>query len=269
MADRVFIDQLDEVWTSIAALGRDLTPDEWDQPTDCPGWTVKDHLSHIIGTESVLLGRPRPPAAPAGLAHVHNPMGEMNEAWVDARRTTAGRAVLAEFESLTKERLAGLRAMTDEQLDAETPSPVGNVPYHVFMQVRVFDCWVHEQDMRRAVGRPGHLTGPAAEAAVDRITSGFGFVVGKRVAPPDGTTVVVRLSAPLARTLAVEVVDGRARPVEAPAQPTVTVETTGETYARLAAGRLDGASALADGLVKISGDDAIGRSLVTQLNTTP
>jgi hypothetical protein len=35
------------------------------------------------------------------------------------------------------------------------------------MHIRIFDCWVHEQDMRRATGRPGHLTGPVVHTTSD------------------------------------------------------------------------------------------------------
>ena len=33
----------------------------------------------------------------------------------------------------------------------------------MFLQLRVLDNWLHEQDIRRALGMPGHLGGPAAE----------------------------------------------------------------------------------------------------------
>jgi len=38
------IGKLEHVWSSLSALGASLTPDEWNLPTDCPGWTVKDHV---------------------------------------------------------------------------------------------------------------------------------------------------------------------------------------------------------------------------------
>ena len=61
MADRSFIDHLQSEWASIDALGHELTDDDWAHHTDCPGWTVKDQLSHVVGTESMLLGRDGPP----------------------------------------------------------------------------------------------------------------------------------------------------------------------------------------------------------------
>jgi len=281
MPDRAFIDQLAEVWRSTAAACEDLSPEQWDAMTECPGWTVRDQLAHVIGTESVLLGRPSPDPAPPGLPHVRNPMGEMNEAWVEARRQLPGDKVLAEFEDVTGARLAALGAMTDEELEADTPSPLGVVPYATFMEVRVMDCWTHEQDIRRALGRAGHLDGAAAETAIRRFVSSFGYVVGKRVAPPEGSTVVLDLapsapsassasSAPLAaRTVALVVRDGRAKPTDPPADPTVRITTDVQTYSCLATGRWTADHAIAAGRVTFTGDEALGRRVVDSLSITP
>jgi hypothetical protein len=125
---------------------------------------------------------------------------------------------------------------------------------------------VHEQDMRRAVGRPGHLTGSVADAAMGRIVGSMPFVIGKRAAAPDGTTVVFELVAPLPGSYAFGV-DGRAHPVDvAPEAPTVRLRTDGETFARLACGRIDPAEALADGRVVVDGDSELGRRVAEHLN---
>jgi len=269
MADRTSIDRLAQVWGSTAELCRGFTAEQWGLPTDCPGWSVKDNVSHLIGTESMLLGRPSPSPAPPGLAHVRSPMGEMNEAWVSARRPQPGPEVLAEFEDVTAKRLAGLRAMTDDQLEAETPSPIGKVPYSTFMDVRVMDCWVHEQDIRRATARPGGLDSDAAEAAVRRLTSTFGYVVGKRAGAPDGSSVVLDLTGPLGRTTAVALSGGRAAAVDPPSEPTVCLTMSGETFVCLATGRREGAEALDTGEVSMRGDANLGRRVVTNLATMP
>jgi len=137
------------------------------------------------------------------------------------------------------------------------------------MEIRVFDCWVHEQDIRRAVGRVGHLDGRVAELAMGRITGALGFVVGKRVAPGDGVSVVVELGPPLGTTLAVEVTGGRAGAVAPPAEPTVRIRSDGEAWLCLGTGRWTAAEALARGRVTLAGDEALGRRIVEQLATTP
>ena len=51
-------DLLEETLRATIDVGQQLSDDEWELPTDCPGWTVKDHVSHLIGTERMLQGLP-------------------------------------------------------------------------------------------------------------------------------------------------------------------------------------------------------------------
>ena len=60
---------------------------EWEKTTDCPGWSVKDNLSHIIGTEATILGRPAPDHDPGEKPWIRNPVGAGNEIHVDYRRS--------------------------------------------------------------------------------------------------------------------------------------------------------------------------------------
>ncbi len=52
--------QLADEWAAIAALGAELNEDDWNAPSDLPGWTAKDCLSHMVGSELMLLGEPAP-----------------------------------------------------------------------------------------------------------------------------------------------------------------------------------------------------------------
>ena len=68
------------------------------------------------------------------------------------------------------------------------------------MRIRVMDMWFHEQDIREAVGEPGHLAGPGARRrALAEVVAALGYVVGKRVGAPAGTTVRFELTGPVAR----------------------------------------------------------------------
>jgi len=264
--DQTLVDQLGLVWASLGALGDTLSEAEWKTPTDVPGWTVQDNLTHVEALEWMLLGRPAPDhEIPDDLPHVKNDFGRTNELFVDSRRGYTGAEALAEFREVTAERLAQLRGFGPDDFGAASFTPVGPGTVRDLLPFRVFDAWVHEQDMRRAVDRPGHLDGPVAEMAMARLTGSLPFVVGKKVAPPDGTTVVVDLGPPLGSRHAL-VVEGRARFLDdVPAHPTVTIRTNGETFARLACGRLD-PTAAGRGPVTIDGDEALGRRIVEALN---
>src|SRR5258706_15331547 len=102
------IDTLDAIWRSTSALGAELDEKQWQLATDLPGWTVQDNLAHMIGTERMLQGLPPAAALAEPGAHVKNPIGQFNEAEIEARRGHTGSAVLAEWNALAELRLATL-----------------------------------------------------------------------------------------------------------------------------------------------------------------
>jgi uncharacterized protein (TIGR03083 family) len=134
-----------------------------------------------------------------------------------------------------------------------------------FLHIRVLDCWIHEQDMRRAVGKPGHEGGPAAEHTIDRLLRTIPIVVGKRAATPEGRAVVVEITGGVTRRLVCEVSEGRAAIVaRSTVDPLATISFDSETFIVLATGRRPG-QAVADRIV-LTGDEAPGQLVVDNLN---
>lgn len=267
--DEPVVDRLAEVWASLDTLCDDLTEVEWKTPTALPGWTVQDCLSHVVGVERMLLGDPQPAVDVSHLTYVKDPFAEAMEAWVEQRRSRSGAEVLAEFREQIPRRLEHLRAMTTEDFDRPGFSPIGEVPYRDFMGVRVFDCWMHEQDIRLALDRPGHLTGPVVDVALVRFRAALGYVIGKKAGAPEGSSVVLVTTGGPAVSFPV-VVEGRARLVDsAPAEPTVRITLPFETFVALGGGRWDAERARAAGGVTIEGDQALGERVLASLAFTP
>jgi len=259
------VDVLDEVWSAIIGLGELLEPDEWELPSECPGWTVRDVVAHMVGTERSLLGdtAPDPVSEPV---HVHNEIGARNEGWVLSLRNTSGPDVLALFGDVTRRRLAQLRSWPSARFDEVGPSPTGMVPYREFMQVRVMDCWVHEQDIRVATARPGHRQGPAATLAIGRLSSAMPFVVGKKAGAPEGSSVRFELTGDAPLRLDVVVHDGRAVIARGPiADPTVELRMDGEVFWRLGCGRVTGEAARSAGLIELRGQTELGERIVDSM----
>lgn len=231
------------VWDDIEALLAGLPEDEWQAASPLPGWDVKAVMAHMIGTESFLAGVPAPQADidVSTLEHVHNDIGVMNECWVRYLAGSSGGVVLARFSDITAHRRKALKAMPDEEWDAVTLTPVGQESYGRFMRVRVFDCWMHEQDIREALRWPSseeQLRGPASELALDEIAATMGYVVGKRAKAPEGSRVLFELTGALSRSIRVSV-DGRAQVVDdfGGQEPTVTIRLDGVQFTRLTGGR--------------------------------
>ena len=259
------IDKLEAIWRSTSALGAELDERQWKLPTDLPGWTVQDNLAHMIGTERMLQGLPPADALPEPGAHVKNPIGQFNEAEIEARRGRAGSEVLSEWDALAGLRLATLRGADEAHFAKEMMTPTGPGTMADFLHIRVLDCWIHEQDMRRAVARPGHLAGAAAEHTIDRLLRTIPVVVGKRAATPEGGAVIVDITGDVTRRVVCEVNGGRAAIVDAlAADPLATIRVDTETFLVLATGRRT-ASSIAD-RIELGGDRALGQRVVDNLS---
>jgi uncharacterized protein (TIGR03083 family) len=257
-------------WDSLDRLLTGLSEQQWQTPTPLPGWTVHNVVAHVIGTESVLHGISTPDADidVSTLVHVRNDVGVANECWVRHLSAESGADLHQRFRTLIADRRKRLSDMAIDDWNAPTLTPVGPDSYGRFMRVRVFDCWMHEHDIRDALDKPAseaELAGPEARLTLDEMATSMGFVVGKLGKAPDGSRVAIELTGPLARTIRV-VVDGRARLVEdfGGLEPTATIRADGVLFTRLAGGRAD----TADGGVELSGDKDVAARIVEHLNYT-
>jgi uncharacterized protein (TIGR03083 family) len=255
-------------WAAIEGLLAGLDEAQWAAATPCPGWSVHDVTSHIIGTELALCGeQPAPCLADVrARAHVHNDIGALNELWVESLREESPAAMVDRLRAVTEQRLAALSAMPDEEFNGPSWTPAGQATYARFMQIRTFDCWMHEQDIRDATGQPGNEDGPGAALSVDEIALALGYIVGKRAQAPDGSSVTFDLTGPLRRTLNV-VVEGRARLTgRLPGPATATIRLPLGTFTRLCGGRVRPEDV--SDQVTVTGDEALGARVVAALAYT-
>lgn len=259
------IENLAALWSSVDALCEGLSEEEWKRPTGCPGWTVQDQVAHLIDYESGALGRARPEhvVAEDAAAHLKNDIGKANEVGVDYRRSWPGAKVLAEFREVTADRLAQLRGLTEEDLAKEITTPAGPGTVADMLTLRVMDTWSHEQDMRRALGQPGHVEGPAVDEAIGYFLRFVPLVVVKRAGAPDGSTVLLHIGD--RPPVGIAVVDGRGKPTdELPQSHTVALRMPVTTFAALVGGRADRPDD-----IEVLGDSALGERIVGALGFMP
>lgn len=267
MAYEWIISALDDTWSSIHRLMHSQPLEAYHAPTACPGWDVQDVLSHLLGFEMMLRGAPVPTHEGSWPGYVHNPIGEINEAFVQAHRGEPGPEVLEEFRVATRRSVESLRTLSDAEWEKVGWSPEGERPYHRFQETRVLDSWIHLQDIRDALLQPEDDHGAGEEIVVNRFEAALPYIVGRKMRSPDGTVIQVNLSGRLARTVLLEVREGRAEPVASTTTPaTLEITTPVALFWRRAAGRISGQAFLDASATDVRGDRDVARAFAEALN---
>lgn len=256
----IALDNLRRCFDSVDGLLERLDAGQWATPSLCPGWTVRDVVSHLGSAEHMLLG------APPGSTATSLPLDLMGE-WIAAAEPLDDDAFLRRYRDTIVARRAELATFTETDLGQPSLTPIGPGTYGRFMEIRVFDYWVHEQDVRTPLGLPGHEAGPAAEMAIGEIHRSLPYVVGKKIGLPDGMSITFELTGPVERTMHL-VVAGRAALVDALDRADVTVTADSTTFALLACGRIDPQAAIDAGAIRWSGIDEWGERAARHLAFT-
>ncbi len=271
MTDRERLAGYVDVWwqavNDFTELLEQIPAEDWSTPTDLDGWDVKAIASHIAHLEGILAGAPEETVEVGEPAHVTGLMGLYTEQGVVARADKSPDHIINEIRSAATKRHTALLADPPTDASAKPERIFGGVgwTWNTLLRNRPLDIWMHEQDVRRAVGMPGGMDSPAAKHTADYLAESVGFVVAKRVGAPVGTTVVVEIagSAPLAFTVNE---NGRGEQLtEIPADPTVRVVTDREAFIVLAGGR----RTPEPGSVVVTGDAMLGQKILDTLAVTP
>ena len=121
--------------------------------------------------------------------------------------------------------------------------------------------------MRRALNMPGELEGPVAVHSVGRVARAMPFVAARKAQAPDGVTVVFDITGPAGRAVPVGIEGGRGSELESePPSPTVRITLDAETFTCLGCGRWDPGEALQSGRVSVTGDTALGETIIANMN---
>ncbi|MEU8783348.1 maleylpyruvate isomerase family mycothiol-dependent enzyme [Streptomyces sp. NPDC048637] len=263
-----------DAWThSIEAIAELVTPlveGEWNRATGLPGWSVRDVVSHVIGLECEMLGDPRPiHTLPRDLYHVRSESARRMEVQVDVRRHHTAPEMLGELEYTVIRRSRQLRNES-RQPDAVVRSPLGEDRSLEFvLQQRAFDVWAHEQDLRRALGKPGNLDSPGAQVTRDLLVKTLPGVVAKRAQAPADSAVVFDVSGPLEflRTVRIDAEGNATIDGSVSLGPTVTLALDWDTFHQLACGRVRPAAVAEQ--VKIEGDAELAAAILDHFAVTP
>ncbi|MCD6031764.1 MAG: maleylpyruvate isomerase family mycothiol-dependent enzyme [Thermomicrobiales bacterium] len=143
----------------------DLSPAEWDLPTACAGWSMKDVAAHLLGDDIGRLSWGRDgyvnPAFAAGLDIATLPglvtaIDRQNAVWAAGARRMSPR-VIVDLLALTGEWTQAYFASLDLDAPGMPVDWAGPEPAPVWFDVarEYTERWHHQQHIRDAAGRPG------------------------------------------------------------------------------------------------------------------
>jgi uncharacterized protein (TIGR03083 family) len=180
---------------ALLELLTDLPPEQWTLATVCPGWSVKDVAAHLLADDLGRLSSGRDgyanPDFAEGLdvatwAGLIAAIDRQNDLWVRAMRRLSPRA-LVELLRFTAEPTVAYFATLDL---AEVGRPVdwaGPDPAPVWLDLarEYTERWVHQQQIRDAVRRPGLTEREWLHPVLDAFVRALPHTLSEVPAPPD------------------------------------------------------------------------------------
>jgi uncharacterized protein (TIGR03083 family) len=151
-------------YARLAALLRELTPDEWHRPTDCARWDVRAMAGHLVGAAQAASLAVFVRQALAGI-RVQRKLGlgdvvdGINEVQIGAQAKLSTGALVDALERAAPAQVRTRRSPAWYTPLMPIPTPLNVVSLRT-LQVLVLnrDLWIHRVDICRATGRPMELT---------------------------------------------------------------------------------------------------------------
>lgn len=179
-------------------LLRGLRPADWDKPTACALWSVKDIVAHLLDSclRRLSFGRdrciPKTDHPIAGYADLVTYLNQLNAEWVAACRRLSPQ-VLMDLMDLASAQLHAYF----ESLDPHATSLFGvawagqdSSPNWFDVGREYTERWLHQQQIREAVGAPGLNGREWLNPALDIFLRALPFTYRQVKAEP-GTSVQV------------------------------------------------------------------------------
>ena len=150
-----------ELSFELFTLLKNLSRDDWNLPTACALWTVKDVVAHLLGGN---LGRlshdalqpPKSVVPPKSYEQLVDLIDSKNNEWVIAARRIS-LDLLIEFLELTEVRVYRLFKNMDSNQIATVPVVwAGDEQSPAWFDIarEYTEKWLHQQHIREAVGQP-------------------------------------------------------------------------------------------------------------------
>ncbi len=150
-----------EVLDELLSLLSGLSPVEWDQPTACSPWTVKEVAQHLLGGDIGILSRKRDSYTGSSKpikdwSELVAFINTLNDTWIKATGRISPRLLCDLLEFTGRQVGAHFQALDPDALGGPV-SWAGPDPAPVWLDLarEYTERWHHQQHIRDAVGQPG------------------------------------------------------------------------------------------------------------------
>jgi uncharacterized protein (TIGR03083 family) len=161
----IIADLFPEILDALLDLLAGLSDDQWDAPTICPGWSVKDLAGHLLGDDVGMLARRRDGYRRGNIVFASWDdlvvfINRQNAEWVETARRLSPR-LLCDMLRLTGAQVSAFFQSLDPYALGGPVDWVGPDPAPVWLDLarEYTERWHHQQQIRDALGKPG-LTEP-------------------------------------------------------------------------------------------------------------
>jgi uncharacterized protein (TIGR03083 family) len=180
------------------ALLRGLDADDWQRPTVCPGWRVHDIVAHVVHDHIRRLSRTRDQYAapdPAQAWIMPGSLHRSNQEFVDAARPWSPRVLTGLLGHLGSELDHLWASMKLDQLGEPVSWAAPGLPAPAWLDIarEYTEYWVHQQQIRDAVGRPGADSKQLMTPVIDTFQRAVPHTL-RDLAPADGTCVQIQVT---------------------------------------------------------------------------
>lgn len=270
MSDAWIADALEETWGTIYHLIDTFPQEFFDWATPCPGWSIRDIVCHLIGWERYYNEGFVPNTKSVRGEFIKNELGVLNQGFILSMRSIAPHQLRGLFGIETARSLVRLRNLTEEDYDQIVVSPLGeSSTYRFRMETRIFDSWIHMQDLRDAMLRPDDDHTMGEEVVMARFEASLPGVIRSALELRNGELVRINLSGRLARSLTFRCLENGVAPVEyASEAPVLEMTTPIALFWRRCAGRISADAFLGEESTHVRGNVVLAVALADALATT-
>lgn len=179
-------------YSRILALLRELEDQEWNLPTDCAEWTVRDIVAHLAGAASATASvaeQLRQQRAGKAVQGEKERMEAVNAVQVSERSALSNAELVASLEANANRGLAARKKFPAvmRALKLPLPAPLGWASFdYLYGAIYTRDAWMHRIDISQATGRNPELTATHDGAIIRDLV----------LALPNGKNLSLELSGP-------------------------------------------------------------------------